>query len=397
MTTERRPLPKLVWKLGWVSFFADICSEMVYPIIPLFVVGVLKAPAWVLGLSEGVAESTASILKGWSGLHSDKRGRRAPYIQTGYGLSAIGKPLLGLAFAWPVVLLGRAVDRVGKGLRTTARDAMIADETPKDQYGAAFGVHRAMDTAGAWVGVMLVWVLVQFFVIDFRAIFIGAVIPGAIAFALTLTIRDRKRDAPPEGTKIKLSEVAKQLPKPFWTAFWVSMVFALASSSDTFLMLRASGQGLGSGTVVLIYAAYNVVVMIFSYPAGWLSDRIGRWWLLALGTIVYGICYWGFGSLWVSLWALFAVYGIAIGLTQGVTKALVADHSPKNLKGSAMGIFYFSTGIVVLLSNLLTGYLYDHASPRIAFFTCAAFAGVAGVAAVALALGEKKQVKPELA
>lgn len=371
-------LPKEVWKLGWISLFADVSTEMVYPLIPLFLTEVLKAPARALGLVEGVSESIVSILKGWSGLRSDKIGRRLPFVQAGYGLSAAGKPLLALAWAWPLVLVGRGVDRVGKGIRGTARDALLTDVTPSDLRGAAFGIHRAMDTAGALIGVLLAGLLLMWMPGQYRLIFLLAAIPGFAALYLTFRIKETNPPEIPADTSAKAT--FKAMPRGYWTALGLTVLFGLANSSDTFLLLRASRLGLSDVQVIWTYALYNVTYMLMAYPAGVLSDRIGRWWVMGAGWGLYALVYSGFATLGVAwLIPLFALYGIYIGLTKGVSSALVADHAPKDRRGSAMGLFYFASGISTLLASALTGLLWDLVSPEVALGTAGAMAAVATI------------------
>ncbi|MBX7132731.1 MAG: MFS transporter [Fimbriimonadaceae bacterium] len=372
-------LPKEVWKLGWISLFADVSTEMVYPLIPLFLTEVLKAPARALGLVEGVSESIVSILKGWSGLRSDKIGRRLPFVQTGYGLSAAGKPLLALAWAWPLVLVGRGVDRVGKGIRGTARDALLTDVTPSDLRGAAFGIHRAMDTAGALIGVLLAGLLLIWLPGQYRLIFLLAAIPGFAALYLTFRVKETNPPEIPADTSAKATLTA--MPRGYWSALGLTVLFGLANSSDTFLLLRASKLGLSDVQVIWTYALYNVTYMLMAYPAGVLSDRIGRWWVMGAGWALYALVYAGFATQGVPwLVPLFALYGIYIGLTKGVSAALVADHAPKDRRGSAMGLFYFATGLATLAASALTGLLWDLASPQVALGTAGAMAAVAAIA-----------------
>lgn len=376
-------MPGEVWKLGWISLFADVSSEMVYPLIPLFLKQVLKAPAYGLGLIEGVAESIVSILKGWSGFRSDKIGKRLPFVQSGYTLSALGKPLLALAWVWPVVLLGRSVDRVGKGIRGTARDALLADVVPADLRGSAFGIHRAMDTAGALIGVLLTGLLIALMPGAYRLIFMLAAIPGLAAAFLTFRLRETK--PPPATEDVSARATLKAMPRGYWIALGLTTLFALANSSDTFLLLRASGLGLSDSQVVWTYALYNVLYMLISYPAGVLSDKIGRWWVIGLGWVVYAGVYLGFATQGRGmLLPLFALYGIYIGMTKGVSAALVADHAPADRRGSAMGLFYLVSGFATLAASALTGVLWTIQSPTIALGVAG---GMAALAALLVPVG----------
>lgn len=371
-------LPKELWKLGWISFFADVSSEMVYPIIPLFLKETLRAPVIGLGIVEGVAESVVSFMKGWSGFRSDQIGRRLPFMQAGYTLSAVGKPLLAAAFSWPVVLLGRAVDRVGKGLRGTARDALIADVVPSDLRGAAFGIHRAMDTAGALVGVLLAALLVMLLPGQYRILFLMAAVPGLFAAYLTFRLKEPHQVKPPQSGSARAA--LRAMPRGYWAALALTLIFGIANSSDTFLLLRASDLGLSDGQVVGVYALYNVTYLLISYPAGALSDRIGRWWVIGAGWVLYALVYAGFATQGAgSLLPLFALYGVYIGLTRGAGVALVADQSPLDRKGAAMGLFFMASGFMTLLASTLTGWLWYRYSPETAFAFCAWTAGVAAL------------------
>lgn len=402
-TSVRRRLPPTVWKLGWVSFFADVSSEMVYPLLPLFMRNVLKAPVAALGLVEGVAEAVVSIMKGWSGWHSDRKGKRVPYVRWGYGLSAVGKPLIALAAVWPMVLFARVTDRVGKGIRTTARDALMADAVDADMRGAAFGLHRGMDTAGALVGTAVAAALLYWVPGQYRWAFLLAAIPGLVSVWLTLLLRDPRPEAPEpssqapqehppsKASSMTTREILRSLPRSYWIVLATVMVFAIANSSDTFLLLRASELfrdparsggiqlGITDTLVVLAYGLYNLSYMLSSYPAGILSDRIGRWWLIGVGWVIYACVYAGFALVRTPapVWGLFAFYGLYIGMTKGVESALVADHSPKELRGSAMGLFHMCSGLATILASGIAGVGWDLFGPSAAFGLGAAMAAAA--------------------
>lgn len=375
-------LPSVVYRLGWISFFADVCSEMAYPIMPLFIVGILKAPRFYLGVIEGVALALVNFMRGWSGFHSDNTGRRVPYIQWGYLTSGLSKPMIGLAYVWPTVLGARVVDRFGKGLRTTARDAMLADSVDAKDYGKAYGLHQGMDTAGAFFGViftlLLLWLLHEAFSPEqvYRRIFMIAAIPGFVAWLITFTLKELPREAPAEAAA-EPKEVFRwdMLGGAFWRAVLISSVFALANSSDTFIMLRAHDIGLSDYLVVIAYALYNLVFSFISLPFGKLSDKFGRWGALGVGWVLYAAVYFGFGvANHFSIWVLFAVYGISIGAITGVNKALVADVAPKKFRGTAMGIFQMATGVATLIANPLIGKVWDLYGASSAFNLGAAFA-----------------------
>jgi MFS family permease len=381
-------LPREVWLLGGVSFFADVSSEMIVPLLPAFVVAVLGASATALGGIEGAAQAIVAVLAVVAGARSD-RGSRVAYVRVGYGLPVVGKAIVAAATGWPLVLTGRAFDRVGKGLRGGPRDALIADVTPEGQRGRAFGLHRAMDTAGAFVGVAISAALVAALGAQptpgdahaYRLIFAIAAAIGVAAVALAFAVRDPKRDARPAPTAT-MSAPRERLPRAYWLVLAMLLVFALANSADAFLLLRASDAGLSPLSVVLAYAVFNLTYTLASYPAGVLSDRFGRWRVIGAGWMVYVLVYAGFAAYADAtvVWLLFAVYGLYAALTDGVGKALIADVAPKAQRGRAMGMFYFATGATALVSSLAAGALWDHVSHAAALWLGA------GAAAVALAL-----------
>lgn len=361
--STRLGLPPGVWRLGWISFFADVASEMVYPLLPLFLTHTLRASAAAIGLIEGFADAIVSVLKGWSGWRSDAIASRVPFVRWGYGLGAAGKPLLAMAVNWQMVWGARAVDRLGKGLRTSARDALMAETAPKGKVGAAFGLHRAMDTGGAFVGVGLAMVLLAIFPSNYRLVFLLAVIPGAVSVWLTLQLRERRQagGAPAAaGTpRERFEAVVRRLPKGYWTALGIGILLALAGASDTFLLLLGSKLGYSDVALVGCYLIFNLTYTLTSYPAGRLSDRIGRWWVLALGWVLYTCVYLGFAwsaPSWLP--GLFAAYGVSVGLTQGVGSALVADFSPADSRGTAMGLYHMATGLGLLVASAGFGWLW---------------------------------------
>jgi len=391
-------LPKPVRHLGWISFFSDFASEMVYPVVPLFLTAALGAPVAVLGLIEGVAEAIVSVMKGLSGWHSDKLGRRVPYIRLGYGLAALSKPLMALAYAWPMVFLARATDRLGKGLRTTARDAMIADAVDCTIAGRAFGFHRMMDTGGAIVGVLVALLLLKFLPGEYRLIFLIAGVPGVAAVWLTFRLRELRKAgdpgagcAAPEHVAAPDVEVSTQAgPLGFSPAYWLTlgllMLFAFANSSDTLLLLRARNLGWSDTQVILGYLLFNLTYAASAYPLGVLSDRLGRWRMLVGGWALYSAVYFGFSaSDGGSIWWLFPLYGLSMGLTEGVGKALISGHVPVLRKGTALGVFHMALGLTALASSVVAGLLWDHVGPSAPFRLGGAVALVAVVTAMILA------------
>ena len=379
------PLPQSIRTLGWISFFTDVASEMVYPVVPLFLVAALGAPAVVLGAMEGVAEALVCVMKGLSGWHCDRLGRRAPYVRWGYGLGALSKPLLAVAFSWPLVFVARMVDRLGKGLRTTARDAMIADAAPESMAGRAFGFHRMMDTAGAILGVLLAMGLLALLPGQYRLIFLLAALPGAVAVRLAFRLRDQDgiRAACAEGPRLPLRRSLRGLPAAYWRSLTLLGLFAFANSTDALLLLRAKNLGLGDVQVVAAYVLFNLTYAASAYPAGALSDRFGRWRMMFGGWTLYGLVYFGFAlSGPQGLWLLFPVYGLYMGLTEGVGKAIVAVGLPPERRGTAMGFFLMVTGFATLAGSLAAGLAWDRIGPAAPFW----LGGSAALLAVAAGL-----------
>jgi len=375
-------LPRQVWLLGGVSFFADVSSEMIYPLIPLFVVAVLGASTTDMGWIEGVAQAVVALMTAYAGVRSDRFRRRLPWVRWGYGLPVIGKAILAAAFAWPLVLLGRTVDRVGKGFRSSPRDALIADVTPDSSRGRAFGLHRAMDTAGALVGALAAAGLLRWLTTSvnvdarpYRVIFAIAATIGIAAAALTFFVREAPH---PESQPVPASGGRLALPRSYWLVLAMLVVFALANSSDTFLLLRATHVGLSPWRVAAVYAVYNVVYALGSYPAGALSDRLGRWGVIGVGWTIYAAVYAGVAvSDATTIWPLFAIYGLYMALTDGVGKALIADHAPPEHRGRALGVFYLATGLTTLASSVIAGVLWDRVDPSAPFWLGAAAAALA--------------------
>lgn len=389
-------LPRAVVLLGWVSFLADVSSEMVYPLIPMFVVGVLGASATTLGGIEGAAALIVAFVTAWAGFRSDRHCRRVPYVRIGYGLPVIGKSLMAMAFAWPMVLAGRLIDRLGKGLRASPRDALIADAAGPAIRGRAFGFHRAMDTAGAMVGVLLAAGLLWWFTGSpteggptvpthdagwtFRVVFGISAALGLLSLALTFMVRESPNEpsGPDSVAQQPASEGRLGLPAAYWRTVALMLVFSFANSSDAFLLLRAREVGLSPWAVVLAYALYNLTYTVASYPAGIVSDQLGRWRVIAAGWAIYAAVYAGFAFAGAAgIWPLFALYGVYMALTDGVGKALVADHAPREMRGTALGIFYMASGLVTLLASVVAGLLWDQVGPSATFGVGAVIAVIA--------------------
>ena len=372
-----------VFILGVVSFLTDVSSEMVYPLVPLFLTSVLGAPLTAVGLIEGLAEGGASLFKTVGGWASDRLRMRRPLVMAGYAVSAAAKPLLAAAYVWPVALLVRFGDRAGKGVRTAPRDALVAEVTPAKQRGRAFGFHRAADTLGAVVGPAVALGLLALFSDNFRLIFILAFIPAVAGVALVSLVRERP--APPAAAGATTS-TWRELGVGFYVFLGVSLVFALGNSSDVFLLLRAKDVGLSNSEVVLSYMLFNLVYAVVAMPAGIASDRLGRRNVIGVGFAVFAAVYVGFGLAGggAVIWPLFAVYGLHMALTEGVGRAFVADFVPGERRATALGLYQGAMGGMILLSSVIAGALWDIVDPAAPFFLGAATALLALVALVIL-------------
>jgi MFS family permease len=378
-TTKR--IPRVVWILGLASLSMDLSSEMIHSLLPVFLVSVLGVGAETLGLIEGVAEATASIAKVFSGVWSDRLGRRKPLVVFGYGLAALAKPLFPLATSASAVLVARFADRLGKGIRGAPRDALVADVTPPELRGAAFGLRQALDTLGAVSGPLAAIGLMSLLAGNIRAVFWFAVLPAWAAVALlTLGIEEpaQHADGRPPRTLPHWRDLRK-LPVAFWSVVVIGAVFTLARFSEAFLILRAHDAGLSLAWTPLALVVMNLTYVVSAYPAGKLSDRVGRVGLLALGLAVLiaadMVLALGLGIATV-LFGI-AVWGFHLGLTQGLLAAMVADTAPADLRGSAFGVFYLVSGVATLVASLLAGVLWQSVGPATTFAAGGAFSAVA--------------------
>lgn len=370
---------------GLVSLFTDISSEMIVPVLPLFLAGTLKAPAGAIGLIEGIAESTASILKVFSGWLSDRAGRRKPLMLAGYGFSNAIKPLFGFAGSWTQVLAIRFADRFGKGVRGAPRDALIADSTTKENRGKAFGFHRAMDTAGAAIGPLSAFWIVNRFEGNYRAVFFWSALPGLIAvLLLILFLREKK---PESGSARELPHLGfRALDRKFAFFTLAATAFALGNSSDAFLILRAQNLGMAPAIIPLAYFSFNATYSLLSLPLGSLSDRLGRRPVLVAGYIVFAVIYLGFAvaSRSVHAWILFVAYGLYYAATEGIQKAYIADLVAPGQRGTAIGTFNALTGLAALPASLVGGFLWQAFGPAATFLYGSALAALATILLLAL-------------
>ncbi len=371
-------IPKSVYILGLVSFFNDVASEMLYPVMPIFLTQVLGAPVAIVGLIDGVAEGSAAIFKTIFGRWSDRLGKRKPFVFGGYLTSAISKMIIAVSNIWAVVFAGRVVDKLGKGLRTGARDALLLDASDDTNRGKVFGVHRTMDSAGAVVGPLIALLLIQLFHGNIRGILYIAAIPSLIGVALIAFVREVKKPlAHTTAAKLKLD--IKKLPRELKLFLIVSGLFALGNSSDSFLILRSKDLGLSISLVILAYVAYNVVYTLASTPAGILADVVGPKRVFIGGVIIYICVYLGFAinSSKLGVWVLFAIYGLYIALTDGVSKALVGQYVDKKDSGAIYGLLQTVTSIGLLLASVIGGLLWSVVGPRATFAFGAGAAGLA--------------------
>ena len=388
LTSRLRSVPRSVWALGFVSMFMDISSEMVHALMPAFLVGTLGASVATLGLIEGVAEATASITKIFSGWISDRLGKRKLLAVIGYGLAALTKPVFPFA-ATPLQVLGaRFADRIGKGIRGAPRDALVADVTPPQIRGLAFGVRQGLDTVGAFLGPALAIALMFALANNIRGVFAWAVVPALAAVGLlVLGVEDPRpsADAPRRPAPILWSEL-RDLGRPFWTVVAVGVVFTLARFSEAFLILRAQDVGLPVALAPLVMVVMSLVYSLVAVPAGGLSDRMDRRLLLLAGLAVLvaadaALALLGtIGGVMLGV----ALWGLHMGLTQGILAALVADAAPARLRGTAFGLFNLATGVTLLAASALAGLLWSLHGATATFLAGGGFALLAalGLAAV---------------
>jgi len=368
-------MPRAVWVLGLVSLLMDISSEMIHGLLPVFLVSVLGASTTIVGLIEGVGEGTASIARLFSGWLSDRLGRRKALTAVGYGLSALSKPLFALASNASMVLAARFSDRIGKGIRGAPRDALIGDLVPAGSRGAAYGLRQSLDTVGAFAGPLLAIALMAGLHDDFRRVFWLALLPGLLSvLLLVMGVREPPRAARAPHAPLRLEE-CRSLGRAYWVVVIVGAVLTLARFSEAFLILRAQGAGLPLALAPLVLVVMNVVFAASAYPLGALSDRVNRRRLLALGfatLIVADLMLAWAPNLWIVMGGI-AVWGLHLGMTQGLLAALVADVAPVRLRASAFGAFNFASGVALLFASLLAGLLWARIGPSATFIAGAAF------------------------
>lgn len=398
-TTRKRiwGLHPNIFFLGIVSLLTDVSTEMIFTLVPLFLCNVLGAGATIVGLIGGLSESIDAILRIYSGRISDRVGKRKFLAVIGYVVSTIAKPFMYLASTWGVVLAVKFSDRVGKGIRTSPRDALVADSVAIEERGKGFGVHRAMDTSGAFLGLAIAAVIVylvqggglELGLKTYQWLVLVGVVPAALAvLVLIIFVREKKRVPPYAGSQgvPVLGKEAKGLETRFKLFLVIMAIFTLGNSSDFFVVLRAQNLGSPVLYIALMLVLFNVTYAAFSVPAGILSDRLGRRRVIALGWTVYAVVYLGFAvaaSLW-QVWLLFACYGIYYGIVEGVARAFVADLVPEEKRGTAYGLYHGVIGLTLLPASLIAGWLWDSVNPAAPFYLGAGLAFVAMLGLMAL-------------
>jgi MFS family permease len=381
-------MPRGVWALGLVSLFMDVSSEMIHALLPVFLVGVLGASVTAVGLLEGTAEALASVTKVFSGTLSDRLGKRKALTVLGYGLAALTKPVFALAPSTAWVFAARATDRIGKGIRGAPRDALVADLVPPETRGAAFGLRQSLDTIGAFAGPLLAIALMGATAGDFRSVFSIATIPAVVSvLVLVLFVHEPARaTASRARARPSLWALLSGLNARFWWVVAVAALFTLARFSEAFLILKSTDVGLAAAYVPAVLVVMNVAYALSAYPAGWLSDRVNRWTVFALGAalLVIADLVLAYATSLVAFAAGTVLWGLHMGFTQGLLAALVADAAGPEQRGTAFGVFNFVTGLALLAASVLAGLLWDSAGPRLTFLAGAALTAAAGGVAITL-------------
>lgn len=384
-------LHKNVLFTGVVSFFMDVSSEMIYPLLPLFLANVLGVNKSMIGLIEGIAEATASLLKVFSGWFSDRIGRRKGLMLAGYGISTLSRPVMAMAGAWQQVLAARFVDRLGKGIRTAPRDAIIADATETTHLGRAFSFHRSMDTMGAVVGPAIAMGLLLLWNNDYHLVFWLSMIPGIIAVVIiALFIKEKKSPSPGPAAPPPMTLKHFDWRVKFFIV--IATLFALGNSSDVFLILRAEQVGIPTPLIPAVYLMFNLVYSLSAIPAGISADRFGKKRVILLGFLLFALLYYGFGAVSTKsgIWILFGLYGLFMGLTEGIQKAFLATIIPPDFKATAFGVYATAIGLATLPASLIGGLLWDRVSPAATFYFGAATASLAALLFMIMIVVERR-------
>jgi MFS family permease len=387
-------LQKNVFFTGLVSFFMDVSSEMIYPLVPLFLANVLGVNKSMIGLIEGIAEATASLLKVFSGWFSDRIGQRKNLMLAGYALSTLSRPIIAMAGSWQQVLTYRFVDRLGKGVRTAPRDAIIAESAESTHLARAFSYHRAMDTMGAVVGPAIALLLLQLYNHNYKMVFWLSMIPGSIAvLVIILFIKEKKRTVTSLADRPRLTLRHFDWKMKFFVV--IATLFALGNSSDAFLILRAEQIGIPTAVIPAVYLMFNMVYSLSAIPAGIAADRFGKKRLILLGFVLFAGLYYGFAVAGTPsvIWGLFAAYGVFMGLTEGIQKAFLATIIPPDFKATAFGIYATAVGLATLPASLIGGLLWDRVSPAATFYFGAATAALSALLFMIMIVADRKPIR----
>ncbi|NMB84116.1 MFS transporter [Candidatus Roizmanbacteria bacterium] len=369
---KNNSVPVVVYLLSAVSFFNDIASEMLYPVMPIFITQILGAPVFVVGIIDGIAEGASAFFKSVFGRLSDRLQRRKIFVVSGYSASAFSKIIIAVSSTWPMVFLGRFTDRLGKGIRTGARDAMLLETTDRSNKGLIFGIHRSIDSAGAVVGPLITLILLKSFSENIRTILMIAAIPSFIGLLFFFFIKEAKKNV--KTAKKSFSFDFSSIPNNFKVFLVVTALFSLGNSSDSFLILQSKSLGLSVSSVVLVYIVYNLVYTLLSTPAGILADRLGAKNVFPAGLFIYGIVYLGFAfnRNVQYIWILFAAYGAYIAFTDGVSKALIGNIIKKEEAGTAYGLSQTVTSVGTLFASVIAGFIWSALGAKTTFIFASA-------------------------
>ena len=379
-------LSRNAFLLALSSLFADISTEMLYPVLPVFLTQVLHASGSIVGLVDGFAQATQNIVQGFSGTISDHLQRRKPVALVGYLMAAVAKPLMGMAPVWQALFAARLLDRIGTGTRSAPRDALVASSVAEQDRGKAFGLEGLGDNAGAFLGPLLALLLLYVLHLDLRTVFYCAIIPGLLAVLMVLLVTETQVRVP---AKSRIDVNLRRLPRAYWQYLLATALFCAGSSSNAFLILQTRDVGVSLETTILIYAAFNLVAALISYPAGTLSDRLGRRNVLLAAFAVFLVTYLGFALTRnvALIGTLFVLYGLYQGIFRAVGKALASDLVPQDMRASGVGWYSTTVGLLQLLASIVAGQLWDRLGHSSVFFFGALFAFIGGVGLLILVPG----------
>jgi MFS family permease len=372
-----KTITRAVWVLSLVSLFTDISSEMLYPIMPVYLKQIGFTIVWI-GILEGVAEAVAGFSKSYFGQWSDVSGRRLPFVRFGYFLSALSKPLMGIFTAPLAIFSARSLDRLGKGIRTAARDALLSDEATPATKGRVFGFHRAMDTLGATIGPLLALLFLYYFPGQYQQLFLWAIVPGLLATACTFLLREKRKERRPgRPSAFSFMRYWKRSNQEYRSFVWPMLLFTLFNSSDVFLLLKMKESGLNDEWVIGAYVFYNLVYAVFSYPLGIVADNIGLGKMLGMGLVLFAVTYFGFGLAHSIVWyfVLLLIYGIYAAATEGISKAIISNVVPGNETATAIGFYTGWQSIMTLLASSITGFIWFQFG-AVAAFICSGAVGL---------------------